>query len=177
MTECCPLIRFGLLCLLLSLTSFFFLFLSSTLLAISEERPTAESSPLAPGPSVATPPEAAVSHDGEFNANHVLSTSFEQASDPDKDLDVIYTHTRHEALLSVNKLIAWVERGLTKQSKGTKEIPPYNGDEYKPDVAQFVNSEPIMETEEDWNFTITPPMRPVSVPPLYLEVLREVEEV
>jgi hypothetical protein len=32
--------------------------------------------------------------------------------------------------------------------------------------AQFVRSEPIMDIEEDGNFTVTPPERPASAPPL-----------
>lgn len=31
--------------------------------------------------------------------------------------------------------------------------------------AQFVKSEPIMDIEEDGNFTVTPPERPASTPP------------
>ena len=100
-----------------------------------------------------------------------------ESPDLDQDPDVTYTNDQHETLLTVNELIARGERRSTKQLKDTKEMPQYNVDEYRPEGVQFVNSEPIMETEEDWNFTITPPMRPVSVPPLYLEVLREAEEV
>jgi hypothetical protein len=154
----------------------FFIFLSRTLLAYPEEHPTAEFSILAPSPSAGTHLEPVVSHDGEFTACHVRSTSFAEPPDVDPDPDVIYTNDRHEALLAINELIALGERRSTMQLKDTKEIPPYNGDEYRPEVVQFVNSEPIMEGEEDWNFTVTPPVRPASVQSFKLDGLREAEE-